>query len=366
MSMKQSGACLGVLVALWSSCGALAFAADNTARMQLAQTQPLQARVSRDWSVTVVSDDLSYPWDIVRTGGRLVITEAAGSIVIVEGGKLTRYRLETSDAVVHDGGGGLLGIALAQDFANSGRAFLYHSYRIAGELNNKVIEARFDGNAWREVRVLLDKIPGHRLYNGGRLAIGPDNHLYVTTGWTENRDLPQDFRSFAGKILRMTTDGNVPADNPLAGSLVYSFGHRNPQGLAWSKTGELFVAEHGQSGNDEINIVTRGGNYGWPIIEGGERRDGMQTPFVNSGRETWAPSGVAFAGDDLLVTALAARGLYVLDRASRSLRSVFSSGDRLRAVLPVGDEVYVVTTNRSPRAQEPARGDRLLKLAPSR
>ena len=236
--------------------------------------RPISAMTTADWSVQVVTDDLSYPWDLNRAGNVIVMTEAAGNIVMIENGRLRRYAVQTSDPIVHDGGSGLLGMALSEDFQTSGLAYLYHSYRSASGLTNKVIEARFDGESWRETRVLLSGIPGHRLYNGGRIAIGPDGLLYVTTGWTENGALPQDLGSLAGKILRMTRDGHVPADNPFKGSYVYSYGHRNPQGLAWNDAGDLFVAEHGQSGHDEINLIKPGANYGWPLVSGGERRVG--------------------------------------------------------------------------------------------
>jgi len=328
--------------------------------------RPISATTTGDWSVQVVTDDLFYPWDINRVGNLLMMTEAAGNIVTNEDGRLKRHAVKTSDAIVHDGGSGLLGMAPSGDFETSRLAYLYHSYRSGSRLANKVIQARFNGESWQETRVLLAGIPGHRLYNGGRIAIGPDGHLYVTTGWTENGRLPQDLASLAGKILRMTPSGQVPKDNPFEGSYVYSYGHRNPQGLAWNGAGELFVTEHGQIGHDEINLIRPGANYGWPLISGNEKRDRMETPVLDSGSDTWAPSGAAFAGTELLVTALAARGLYAFDPAAGAIKLVFTSGDRLRDVMPVGRDLYLITTNRSPRAQVPSKGDRLLRLSPKR
>ena len=342
---------------------AIAFTATATLAQERGSARPISAMTTADWSVQVVTDDLSYPWQLNRAGNVIVMTEAAGHIVMIEGGRLRRYPVQTSDPIVNDGGSGLLGMALDESFQTNGRAFLYHSYRSASGLTNKVIEARFDGESWRETRVLLAGIPGHRLYNGGRVAIGPDRLLYVTTGWTENGALPQDLGSLAGKILRMTRDGHVPPDNPFKGSFVYSYGHRNPQGLAWNGAGDLFVAEHGQSAHDEINLIKPGANYGWPLVSGSEKRAGMEPPVLDSGNDTWAPSGAAFAGAEFLVTALAARALYAFDPASGALKLVFSSGDRLRDVMPVGRDLYVITTNRSPRATGPSK-DRLLKLSP--
>ena len=353
------------LIAFWIGVFGSSCAATQVVAQESGDSRPIQGTSTADWSVEVVTKDLDYPWDIERAGEQILVTEVRGSIVTIDGGSLKRHAVQTSDPIVNEGGGGLLGMALSRDFPSSGVAYLFHTYRSGSSLTNKVIEARFDGKIWLETRVLLAGIPGHRLYNGGRIAIGPDGFLYVTTGWTENRERPQDRSSLAGKVLRMTLDGQVPKDNPFPGSLVYSYGHRNPQGLAWNAAGELFVVEHGQSAHDEINLIKPGANYGWPLIQGSERRAGMEAAWVDSGRDTWAPSGAAFAGQELLVATLRARGLYVLDPVARTLRPVFSAGDRIRDVLPVKTSIYLITTNRSPRADGPSR-DRLLKLSPAR
>lgn len=339
------------------------YAAPAALAQNAAGTVPIQSTAPGGWTMQVVSDGLDYPWGIAYAGGQFLLTEKAGNIFVIENGRQWRYALQTSDPIVGESGAGLLGMALARDFAQSGVAYFYHSYRSNAGLTNKVIQARFDGNAWRETRTLLAEIPGHRLYNGGAIAIGPDGHLYVTTGWTANRERPQDRASLAGKVLRMTLDGRAPQDNPFPGSLVYSYGHRNPQGMAWNSTGELFVVEHGDSGHDEINRIKPGANYGWPQAEGFEHRDDMEPAWLESGRSTWAPAGIAFVGKELLVAALGARGLFVADESAKTLKPLFSSGDRVRGVLPVGRELYVFTTNRSPRGEGPSK-DRLLRLLP--
>lgn len=311
---------------------------------------------------TIVLDGLDYPWDIEAHEGTLYITEKAGTLGLLEGGEFTRLQVETSVPILSDRGGGLMGLALRPDFAETGRVVLYQHAGTPDERANRVIEAELRDGVLHETRVLLDDIPGHPLYNGGRVAFGPDGMLYVTTGWTEDRERPQDLDSLAGKILRLTPDGGEPEGNPFPGSPVWSLGHRNPQGLAWDSDGRLFAAEHGQSGHDEVNLIEAGGNYGWPIVEGDEMAEGLRAPLAHSGRGTWAPSGLAWDGTRLLLAGLRAES--VLSVTSHGeVTEAFGIGERIRDVLVVGDEIFVITTNRSPRRDGTSR-DRLIRLEP--
>ena len=305
-------------------------------------------------------DGLDYPWDIEAEGQTLYVTEKAGTLGILEDGQFQRLPVRTSAPILNHRGGGLLGLALRPDFPRSRRVVLYHHTGTPDARTNRVVEAELRDGAWHETRVLLDDIPGHPLYNGGRVAFGPDGMLYVATGWTENRARPQDMESLAGKILRLTPDGAVPRDNPFAGSPVYSLGHRNPQGLAWDDSGQLYAAEHGQSGNDEVNRIEAGGNYGWPLIEGDETRDGMQRPLAHSGRSTWAPSGLAWQDGHLLLASLRA-GAVLAITPQGAVSTAQDVGDRIRDVLVTPQGIFAITTNRSPRRDGPS-DDRLIRL----
>jgi len=312
--------------------------------------------------VRTLSDDLDYPWDIEVQDETIYITEKKGQLVIVEDGDLRRIALESSVPTLNDRGGGLLGMALHPDFATSGRMVLYQHIGTPDDRRNRVIEAELGGETLRETRVLVDDIPGHPLYNGGRVDFGPDGMLYVTTGWTENRALPQDMGSLAGKILRMTPDGAVPQDNPFAGSLIWSYGHRNPQGLAWDENGTLYAAEHGQSGHDEVNRIERGSNYGWPNVQGEEVAEGTTAPLAHSGGSTWAPSGLLWHDDRLLVAGLRAQGILAVT-PDGAVSTAYDVNERTRAMAATPDGILAITTSRSPRRDGPSQ-DRLVLIQP--
>lgn len=321
---------------------------------------------TENWDLEVIADDLTYPWDIRVLDDVIVMPEVEGNMIVIENGETERFELETSDPIAQEGGSGLLGLELADDFSESGTAYVYYTYHADAGLTNKVVEVVYDGDAWQETEVLLDNIPGHELYNGGRIAIGPDENLYVTTGWAREGDFSQDLENLGGKILRMHVDGSIPEDNPFDDSYVYSYGHRNPQGVVWNEDGTvMYSSEHGESGYDEINIIEPGNNYGWPEIEGDEEQGDMVTPLVHSGSNTWAPSGITYFEDHLFVTGLRGQSLYVYNEAEGSLDEVFSSGERLRNVYPYDGDLYVITTDTSPRSGNPEVGDRVFRLTPN-
>ncbi len=181
------------------------------------------------------------------------------------------------------------------DFASNHFVFLAYTARLAGgSRETRVVRYREVGNTLGEPAVILDRVPAADIHDGARVRFGPDRKLYVTMGDTAAPPTAQDLGTLTGKILRLNDDGSVPGDNPFAGSPIFSYGHRNPQGLDWHPvTGEPWGSEHGQTGNDEINRLQPGRNYGWPVIEADQTRAGMETPILFFSPSI-APSGASF------------------------------------------------------------------------
>lgn len=320
-----------------------------------------------DSAYQVLAEQLRTPWSIDFDGDTIYISEREGNIVQIKDGTFTRQSVHTEKPVAHQGEGGFLGFALAPDFQNSGKGFAYHTYNQDGKVMNRLVLLKQEGNQWTESHVFLERIPGSNVHNGGRIAIGPDGMLYVTTGDSGEGELAQNQESLAGKILRLTLDGKVPADNPTAGSYVYTLGHRNSQGLAWNSEGELYSSEHGPSGtpggHDEINEITAGSNYGWPEIIGDEQQEGMKSPLYHSSETAIAPSGIAFDDEGhMYVATLRGQKLYRFKPENASLELVLEGEGRLRDVKVHDGKTYVITNNTDGRGVPSDQDDRLLVL----
>lgn len=318
-------------------------------------------------SYLVLAEQLRAPWSIDFDQSAIYITEREGNIVKLEGGKLSRHPVQLLKAVNAQGEGGLLGFVLAPDFTETRQAYAYHTYESNGSILNRVIVLREKDGHWSEVRTLLDHIPGSFNHDGGRLAIGPDHHLYITTGDAGQEELAQELHSLAGKILRMSLDGSIPKDNPYADSYVYSYGHRNSQGIAWDQNHVLYATEHGPSGSprghDEINRIEPGSNYGWPLVIGNETQKGLTPPIYHSGDISIAPSGAAFDADNrLLIATLRGETLYRFKPESGTIESLLEGEGRLRDVKVHQGNTYVLTNNTDGRGNPSAVDDRLLLL----
>jgi glucose/arabinose dehydrogenase len=331
--------------------------------------------------VEVVVKGLEVPWALVfAPDGRLFVPERPGRVRIVDITRGTSDLALTLDDVFADGEGGVLGLALDPAFASNRLVYLYYSARTSGGAVNRVVRYRETGGRLGEQVVLLDNIPANSIHDGGRIRFGPDGLLYFTAGDAANEGLAQDVASFAGKILRINPDGTTPRANPFS-SPIYSYGHRNPQGFDWHPvTGDLWESEHGATGNDEINVVDNGANYGWPRIQGNQTLSGMREPitFYNP---AVAPSGASFYrgqrfpqfANNLFVATL--RGTLLLrlriDPASprrligqeRLLEGQFG---RIRDVVTGPDGyLYFCTNNRDGRGTPTSDDDRIARLVPA-
>jgi glucose/arabinose dehydrogenase len=329
-----------------------------------------------DGALTVLARDLEVPWALAFTpDGGLLVTERPGRLVHIDidGGRRRSYPVPGVRAI---GEGGLMGLALHPDFASNGWLYVCLTAEGDGGLENRVERYRFDADRGLSDRtVILDGIPAAVFHDGCRLAFGPDSDLYITTGDATVPERAQDLSSLAGKILRLADDGTIPPDNPFA-TPVYSYGHRNPQGLAWDDAGRLWSTEHGRSGLrsglDELNLIEPGANYGWPVIQGDETAPDKVAPVLHSGPDyTWAPAGLAFADGRLFFGGLRGEALYEvrppLERGRARLRAHFHSElGRIRAVR-VGPDgmLYFTTSNRDGRGRVRRGDDKIVRVDPA-
>ena len=342
--------------------------------------------LSIDIDVEVIVTDLDAPWAIdFAPDGSMFITERSGSVRIVQNDQLLAEPWAIID-VAQRGESGLLGLALDPEFQQNKFVYLAYTYMDGeGNLKNRLVRMREDQSSGKGIldRILVDEVQGAANHDGGRLHFGPDGKLYWTMGDAQDSDLAQDISSLNGKILRLNPDGTVPQDNPFPNSIVYSFGHRNPQGLAWQpETGHLYSTEHGpsgfqSSGQDEVNFIEAGRNYGWPIIHGDKTREEMVSPVVQSGSsETWAPSGATFVvggpwDGSLLFVGLRGQTLYRLTLDTNDPLKILSferllvgEFGRLRDVVQGPDNaIYILTSNRDGRGQPSEGDDKLLRLS---
>jgi len=327
---------------------------------------------------------LNIPWSLVfLPDGRGLVSERRGQIRLIgPGGQLAQKPYATLQVTAH-GEGGLMGLALHPKFPESPYVYVMLTRQEREGSANAVIRLKHEGDHAQFDRDIVVGIPAGTFHDGGRIAFGPDGMLYIGTGDSTHPGLAKDLHSLAGKILRVTAEGEIPSDNPFAGSPIYSYGHRNVQGLAWHpQSGMLFASEHGPTGEfglharDEINLIKPGGNYGWPDATCAVSRPKLIDPLVCWADASVPPGGIAFAGNDLLVATLRSEALiriqflgsgdrYRVIAIQRWFASSRSSGryGRLRDVVAGPDGTfYVLTSNRDGRGRARPGDDHILRI----
>lgn len=315
----------------------------------------------------VVASGLEIPWDIVflpaNTGA--LMTERPGRVRFLKPDwTLAPDPVLALSDVVMEGEGGLLGIALHPSFPNPPQVYLYYTYRSSGGLKNQVARFTYSADTLTQQTPVITDIPADSNHNGGRLAFSPDGFLYITTGDAGDPQSAQDTSSLSGKILRLNPDGSIPADNPFSNP-VWSYGHRNPQGLAWDDQGRLWSVEHGASATDELNLITKGANYGWPDVRGKDTGPGITSPVLQSGAATWAPADIIFYRSFLYFTGLRGQALYQVnpDNPSQFITHLRGRFGRLRSLtLGPDNSLFITTSNRDGRGSARRDDDRLLHL----
>ncbi len=325
----------------------------------------------------VVASGLTIPWDVrFLPEGGMLITQRPGIFLLSENGGSVELDVD----VEHIGEGGLLGLELHPRFSENRSVYLYRTIEEGGSVSNRVDRYFFDDEESELVfeEEIVTDIPGARFHNGGRIAFGPDGYLYITTGDAEVPALSQERGSLAGKVLRVEDDGSLPDGNPF-GTALYSYGHRNPQGLAWDSDGQLWSTEHGPVGFDELNRIEAGNNYGWPVMKGDQETGDMPPPegeeftdpVIHSGpntADTWAPSGAAYYDGSIFFAGLRGATLYEARIAGNNVElheHMAGEFGRLRTVVVGPDEaLYITTSNRDGRGNPSDDDDRIIRIDP--
>ena len=311
-------------------------------------------------AVEIISTGLAAPWSIAFLDDIPLVSERDSGRVLELDGEGNGREIATIAGVVARGEGGLLGIAVHD-------GYLYAYFTASGE--NRVERFELIGEpgslSLGEAETILDGLPAAGVHNGGRIAFGPDGMLYVTAGDANDRASAQSLDALSGKILRLTPSGDVPDDNPFAGSPVYSYGHRNPQGIAWDAEGTLYASEFGQNTWDELNIIEPGGNYGWPQVEGIAGQEGFVDPVQQWRPSDASPSGIAIAADTLYIANLRGQRLRAVPLADPGTATELLVGEygRLRDAVAAPDgSIWILTNNTDGRGRPAADDDRILRL----
>ena len=309
---------------------------------------------------SIVAEKLEAPWSIAFHDGTPLVSERDSGRIVELDARGNAREIAMVAGVRAGGEGGLLGIATRD-------GFLYVYFTAANE--NRIERYRLSGGpgslALGPAETVLAGIPAASTHNGGRIAFGPDGMLYATTGDAGDRPSAQRLDSLGGKILRMTPSGGVPTDNPFPGSRVYSYGHRNPQGIAWDERGTMYASEFGQNTWDELNIIEAGGNYGWPEVEGIARKAGFVDPVQQWAPGDASPSGIAIAHGSIWIANLRGARLreVPLDDLTASTEHWVSEHGRLRdAVVAPDGSVWVLTNNTDGRGSPGPNDDRILRF----
>lgn len=307
----------------------------------------------------VISSGLEAPWSVVFREGTALVSERDSARILELAKDGSSRVVGTVPGVAGSGEGGLLGLAVD----DQGRLYVYSTAAEENRIQRFDVTGTSGSLALGEPEIILDSIPSASYHNGGRLAFGPDKMLYATVGDAGQPGLAQDVESLAGKILRMTPDGSVPADNPFTDSLVYSYGHRNPQGLSWAQDGTMFATEFGQNTWDELNIITAGANYGWPTVEGIEDAEGFTNPVQQWTPDMASPSGMTHVDGTLFIANLRGSVLRAVPVADPSTFTDHYDGEygRIRDVTVSPDgELWFLTNNTDGRGTPEPEDDRIL------
>jgi glucose/arabinose dehydrogenase len=326
----------------------------------MAAPAPAPAKVA----TKVVATNLHVPWGIafLPDGDALVTERTTARILRIPRGGGAPRTVRTLPGVDTDAGeGGLLGLALSPHYARDHWVYAYFT----SATDNRIVRFRLHG----AVHPILTGIRRGFNHNGGRIAFGPDGKLYAGVGETGDTSLSQDRSTLNGKILRINPDGSVPKGNPF-GTPVWSYGHRNVQGLAWDRQGRLWASEFGQNETDEINLIRPGRNYGWPEVEGtGDTQGGRFTnPKVTwTPTSTASPSGIAIVGRRLYVAALAGESLFRIRlhgrRAGTPKRLYAGRYGRIRTVVRApGGGLWIATSNTDGRGSPAQDDDRIIRI----
>lgn len=337
--------------------------------------------------VDVVASGLEVPWAMAfAPDGRMFVTERPGRVRIIEQGKLLKKPLAVLSDVYQEGEAGLLGMALHPQFKDNHWLYLCYTYQGSDGPKERVKRFREQDSVLIEDKIIIDLIPAAKFHDGCRLKFGPDKKLYITTGDATKGDLAQKLDSLAGKTLRLNDDGSVPKDNPFvdkknARPEIWSYGHRNSQGLDWQpKTGVMFQTEHGPSlfdgpaGGDEVNIVLKGKNYGWPIIHHKMKKEGLESPLLEY-TPAIAPAGATFYRSKI-IPEWHNNFFFACLKGERIIRvrldgqKVIETEDllkdtygRIRDVIEGPDgSLYFATSNRDTRGSPTPNDDRIMRI----